>query len=93
MCLRNRLLRSDLDFRKSSFAFWVDYGGWRGKSKGRPGISFYNKLGLRDQKMMVAHNVVGMNIVRIINSGCILEVEPMVSYGLDVEFEERKNTK
>lgn len=38
--------------------------------------------------MMVAHKVVGVNMVRIINSGCILEVEPMLSDGLDVEFEE-----
>lgn len=69
-------------------------GDGEGRLKeGRTGVSFYNKLGLGDQKTMVAHKVVGVNMVRIINSGCILEVEPMVSYGLDVEFEERKSTK
>lgn len=38
--------------------------------EGKPGLSFYNKLGLGDRKMMVAHKVIGVNMLRITNSGC-----------------------
>lgn len=72
----------------------MDYREWKSKNGGRKTrcqfLQYFSLEGLENDDSSACRNEHGENYI---NSRCISEMEPMVSDGLDVEFEEGNSTK